>query len=396
MTDILDNVTAVFEPVAAGEPRADVSAAVDHALEDLDCAAGLTIVVNDPQRGTCTRPVLKALVVRTDPAKCRVLVATGSHRFDKSERAEFASRLLQDIPIDTVAWHDCHFDAKASIGNVWHGHPWLIESPAVLAVGSVEPHYFAGFTGAHKTLTIGCASHADITANHAKAVSEQCRPCRLTDNPVYADIECMLTALADVRPVSAINLVQIADDVVATFPGEPMQTLREAGLTAMDIFAHRVETPADAIIVDVCGPLGQSFYQADKGIKNNEWAVHDAGTIILVAPCPLGLGQSQFVELLRSADTYHEAHQLVEANGYQLGDHKAIRLRYLTDDDTRAVRLFLVSNGLTDQDAALLGGVKCPTLVDALAAAGIDPRDQTIYHIKDAGNVCVLPVDEDD
>ena len=101
-------------------------------------------------------------------------------------------------------------------------------------------------------------------------------------------------------------------------------------------------------------PLDRDLYQADKGLKNTEFVIRDGGIILLDASCKSGVvrisslylahthttcpspnarcsartqGISHFVELMREVKTYDEALALVEARGYNLGDHKGVKLR---------------------------------------------------------------------
>lgn len=383
----------VFSPGATDLPPADVGAAVDAALRLIPAdARDVVVTVNDPQRHTATGAVWRELVKRRDPAGLRVVVACGSHASPPSaERLAFEHALFAGARPARVAWHDSRADDLVAVGTGWRGHPWLAETDAVLAVGSVEPHYFAGWTGAHKTCTVGVAAYADIERNHALALSPRSAPAVVEGNPVAEGVLAMLAALESLKPISAVNLVQAGPEILAAAGGSPPNALAACIPPASAAFVRRLDRPADALVAEVVGPLAESFYQADKGIKNNEWSVRDGGCIVLVAACPRGIGQDRFTDLLGRAATHAEAVALIEADGYRLGDHKAVRLRHLTDPACRGVRVYVVGDGLCQTDAELLGFRKAPTATAALAEAGIDPARDRVIGIRDAGNVCVLP-----
>ena len=391
----------VLRPGAANLPAPNLPRAVDDALRSLpNPPRSLTVLVNDAQRHTATGSVLPLLARRVGPARMRVLLATGSHAAPPGRaRVNFERSILGDVTPGELQWHDCHAanlvriaspDDNATDATRWRCHPWLMESGSILAIGSVEPHYFAGWTGAHKTATIGLAAHDDIQANHAHALSPNCRPARLAGNPVAEGILAMLAALEATRPIAAINLVQAGPRIIAAAGGTVRSALKAALPSASAAFIRRIDQPADALIAEVAGPLGESFYQADKGIKNNEWAVRDGGCLILAAPCPQGIGQDHFVSLMRRAATHAQAVAAVESAGYRLGDHKAVRLRYLTDPARRAVKVYIVSDGISLHNANLLGLSKAPTIAAALANADISPSRNKVLQIQDAGNLCVI------
>ena len=365
--------------------------AVSNALEYLEKPQILTVVVNDPQRQTDSPRVLKVLSHLIDPACIRILVATGTHRYSSEKMRSFELKLIQGLPIEEIQWHDSQSDKLVPVRpNGWRAHPWLVGDRPVLAIGSVEPHYFAGFTGAHKTLTIGCAAYADVESNHASALLPGSRPARLAGNPVFEGILQMLEDLAASQRLAGVNLVQVGSTIIAAAGGTPLSVLKALTPTAQNAFIQQIDVPADAIIVETAGPLGQSFYQADKAIMNNQWAVRNGGVIVLSAPCENGIGQDHFVKLLVQAPTASAAKDIVSRRGYRLGDHKAVGIRMLTDPNCRAVKVFVVSKGLSQADTVALGITKAMSVDQALSAAKIDPTHHRVYRILNAGNLCVI------
>jgi nickel-dependent lactate racemase len=385
----VDGLKTLSPPPYVG-PAPDVPQAVALALDALGRFGRLTLIVNDPQRHTDSPAVLRVLAGRVDAARVRLLLATGTHCPSPPGREAFERALLDALPAGEIAWHDARAEGLPPVGALptWRAHPWVAAAEAVLAVGSTEPHYFAGFTGAHKTCTIGVASRGDIEAHHARALDPAAAPGRLAQNPAHQGAVEMLAALEAVAPVAAVNLVQAGPKVLLACGGRPLEALHAAAGAAEDAFFCRLDRPADAIVAEVTGPLGRSFYQADKGIKNNEGAVRDGGVLVLAAPCREGIGQDDFVRLLREAADYRQAAETVRVRGYRLGDHKAVRLRRLTDPAGRGVRAFVVSDGLSEADAALLGLAKAASVADALRAGGVDPRRDRAVRVPDAGNVC--------
>jgi len=371
----------------------DLAACVSDALKVLGDPRELTLLINDPQRDTDSRSVLEEIAERIDPPNIRILVATGTHKFTPDAREQFRRDLTAAISPGELAWHDARGEGLVDIAGVWRGHRWLLEDAPLLAVGSCEPHYFAGFTGAHKTCTIGCASYDDIERNHFHALSPRSRPGRLSGNPVYQGILDMLSALDRFRsrPLAGVNLVQIGREITAAVAGSIAQSLQQGVAIAERVFIRRIPAPAKGLILEATGVLAESFYQADKAIKNNEWAVRDGGTLVLIAPCGKGIGQDQFLDLLRAARTYEQARRVVDERGYRLGDHKGLRLRYLTDPARRNVGIFLVSDGISPDDARTLGVTKVSSAEEGMSRAGLPSGTGNVYRIRDAADLCVLP-----
>lgn len=356
------------------------------------------LVVNDPDRDTDTHSVFLGLDVALRTlgriARFDLLIAAGSHRWAGPDRARFEERLLADCPLalDSISWHDATDAAELVAIGDGRFHRRLAQARAILAVGSVEPHYYAGLTGAHKTMTIGCAARDTIEANHAAALDPAAAPFRLEGNPVYDGIAAMARAVAAGRAAQGVNLVMRGDTLVDAAAGDWHETLASLSPAVIRLYAYRAERAADLLLLSARGALSRTLYQADKAIKNNEAAVRDGGAIILDAPCENGVGSAAFMELLAAAPTHAAAVAEVARRGYRLGDHKAVRLRRLTDPAARGVRLAVVSPHLTDAQVALIGGRRFELTDDACRWARAELPDSitAAIHVEDAANVAVI------
>ena len=65
----------------------------------------------------------------------------------------------------------------------------IMMADRLLVIGSVEPHYFAGYTGGRKAIIPGVAAYSSIVANHSLAMDLNAQPLRLAGNPVHEDLE---------------------------------------------------------------------------------------------------------------------------------------------------------------------------------------------------------------
>jgi nickel-dependent lactate racemase len=252
----------------------------------------------------------------------------------------------------------------------------------------MEPHYFAGVTGAHKTLTVGVMSYESLRENHEKALSPEATGLKLEGNPVYEDIAAVVETLQEQgKKVFAVNEVLAEGGLVACTAGDPLDALLRGLPTVRRVFSKSLSRPADLIVARVRPPLDKSLYQADKGIKNVEAAVRDRGVILLDARCEEGLGIDRFFKLMEKAPTYEKTLALIKTDGYELGDHKALRLRALTE--RRGVRLGIVSSRLNDYEAGIMSLEPFDEAYKAAhwAMARIGKGKGRAMMVEDAGNM---------
>ena len=167
--------------------------------------------MNDGTRPTPTCKVLDALAERMDLTKARYLVATGAHRAPTEEEYRFIFGKHYDLLRDRIHSHDarkdkCVFLGKSKNGTEMHINEMAVNADRLIIITSVEPHYFAGYTGGRKSFLPGVASFKTIEQNHLLAMKNEAQALVLDGNPVHED---MMDALSGIKgkPIFAIQVV---------------------------------------------------------------------------------------------------------------------------------------------------------------------------------------------
>lgn len=271
-------------------------------LDDfLERAQELLVVVNDAFRPTPTARILAALQDALRLRRTRFLISTGLHpAATPAELRQVFGSFWPSIA-DRVETHNACaaetlVDFQTGDARCRLNHR-LRECDAVLTIGSVEPHYFAGFTGGRKIILPGCASFADIEQNHAAAVSVESRPLRRQGNPVWEDIH-QRTRVLDHVPRASIQVVcDHHGRIFFAAAGDADLSYDQACTFVTENFAHEVSEPYDLVISVVYPPLDRNLYQLQKSYENVATAVRDGGAILLLSGCPDGVGDDRFLKL---------------------------------------------------------------------------------------------------
>jgi nickel-dependent lactate racemase len=214
-------------------------------------------VVNDGTRPTPSADVLAVIRpgleawLQTSGGELAFVVATGTHR------AASPQELDHIFGPDLVRTHAerifCH-DAKAAeemvaLGRTSRGtevkvNRLLAEAASVLLINSVEPHYFAGYTGGRKSLFPGLAAYETVWANHKLSMEPGSESLVLKGNPVHEDLqEATEIGIAGKR-VYSIQLVLDKDHRVGfASAGSLHETFPEAVAVADRQFVLELERP---------------------------------------------------------------------------------------------------------------------------------------------------------
>lgn len=338
---------------AALDQSGEVARALEKALAQrpLPAKGNAVVVVSDGTRPVPNATLLPILLKRLENAgiprdQITLLVATGLHR--PTRESELPGLLGADLCRDyRVAVHDARDrDRLIPLGTTSRGTPiWInrlyVESDLRVLTGMIEPHQFVGFTGGAKSVSIGLAGEETIEGNHTLLQDPRSQMGAYDGNPARAEMEEILDR---VGANLAINVILNNEkQIVAAVAGPP----REMQRAGVELSARLCQAPIphlfDLVIASPGGyPKDLEVYQAQKAVAHAAIAVREGGTIILVAECPEGSGDSRFEEWMAAASSPADLLERFRREGFRMGAHKA----FLLARSMAKARVLLVSDRL--------------------------------------------------
>ncbi|MEA3297200.1 MAG: lactate racemase domain-containing protein [candidate division Zixibacteria bacterium] len=270
----------------------------------------ILIVVNDAYRNTPTSLILEWLD-RIDNQildRARFLISTGAHQPSTKEQLQDIFKQFYDRIKPRLSIHNARDNStmlKLGVDNL-NGNVLVNKAVAdnetVIVIGSVEPHYFAGYTGGRKSIFPGLTDPATIERNHNLANSLEAAPLKLKGNPVAEHLDSLMGFL-DSQKFFGIQIVLDADHKIAgLYCGRLDASFTKATQLARKFFSHRVKKHYDAVICELLPPLDSNLYQVQKALENCQGVVRDGGAVILVSACKEGIGSEHFFQQAKEWD----------------------------------------------------------------------------------------------
>lgn len=342
----------------------------------------LLFILCDGTRPTPTASVLEAMHadISAHP-DVSFIIATGTHRSPSGAELErIFGRFLGEFR-NRIAVHDAR-DAEALQyqGTTSRGTPVsisrsVLEADGIVTVNSVEPHYFAGFTGGRKSFLPGVAGYESIEKNHSHATEPGSEPTALVGNPVSEDMEEAFGFLSDKR-IFTVQTVMLPDGRLhSAFAGGMKEAFALGVESSAGVYCVVVPEKFSIVISAAPPPMDRDLYQSQKALEHGRLVLEKGGIIILVSACREGVGDRGFYDLLAKLESAGDVRNHLGEN-YRLGNHKAARwlslcaeasvlsVTGLPEEVLRTVRM---RNFSSLQEAA-------DTAVADLMAKGIEPR----------------------
>jgi len=334
------NVESAEDPVRAlrtalERPEGSLSAFLEAA------ESPLLVVINDATRPTPSAKVLGVIKdqiedwSRAPDRELWFAIATGTHRAALPEEVErLVSPEIARTHSGRIFSHDAKDDSRlVGLGRTSRGvdvevNRLLAEAHSVILVNSVEPHYFAGYTGGRKSLFPGLAGYRTVWANHRLSMQPGSETLVLDGNPVHEDLEEALKLGIAGKQIYSIQMVLDKDHNIGfAAAGALEETFTKAIAVAERQFVLDIDRPYEVVVSVAPHPMDCNLYQTNKAIQSGAAAVTDGGVLIVVSECTFGLGENQILyDMLSQAASPGEALERADLENYRLGVQQAARI----------------------------------------------------------------------
>ena len=362
-------------------------------VEEASGKASACILICDITRPVPNRlllgPVIRELLeAGLEPARIRVLVATGLHRPNLgSELEELVGDpwVMRTVRVEN---HDARDDAgHVDLGPTPHGTPVkldrrFVEAEVKIVTGLVEPHFMAGYSGGRKVIAPGVAHKDTITTFHSARfmAHPQAENCVLEGNPLHREqlaIAGMLgrvlavnTVIDERRRLSFVNY----GEVVASHE-QAVAFVRRYAIVGVPRRFRTVVTSAAGY------PLDKTYYQTVKGMVAPLDILEPGGNLLIVSECSEGMGSREYVEAQRRLIARGMEGFLQEISAKRFADVDEWQTQ-MQLKPMRAGRVRLYSASLAGGDRSLTG----VELVESIEAA----IEESVRESGDAA-VAVIP-----
>jgi nickel-dependent lactate racemase len=332
-------ISGIVEPnvVSVGDETETIRRGIEQSInsrrfdEFIADARDLLFIVNDYTRPTPTAKIMEVIYPVVKNKNTRFIIATGFHRAPTEEEFNYIFGIYYDLLKDKIYVHDARKDedmvylGTASSGTEMYVNQLGMEAHKIVTVSSVEPHYFAGYTGGRKSFLPGIASYKTIEQNHKHALNPRAQTLVLEGNPVHED---MVDALKIVKGKEIFSIQTVLDGQKRIYhctSGHIHNSFLMAIEKAHEVYCVDIEEKTDIVVAVVGYPSDIDLYQSHKGLENGKLALKKGGILIFVSECRSGIGDEAYFNLLASSGTPQEVLQIIKQD-YKLGYHKAAKM----------------------------------------------------------------------
>lgn len=349
----------------------------------------VAIAVDDLTRVTPTYALLKPILRLLRDAGARrqdikIIVALGSHRAMtvQEKKEKYGADVVEEYEVIDHAFDDKselqYLGEVAGDLPVWINREYL-KADVRIATGSILPHPNAGWGAGAKILLPGLAGEETIGRMHVHSATTTPNGLGMDQNPTRQLIDTFAEKVGIQLLVN--TTVTRRREIVKIFAGHFVKAHRRGIDLAKSIYGVKIPGLAD-ITISSSHPADIEYWQALKGLSSADLATKPTGGIIELAPCPEGISAThpRWIEYLQhSTNELREMYKAGEAE-----DLVALGLALNVIHVREKHPVCLVSDGVSDRDAAKMGFSKFNSVEEALQFLsrryGSDSRINVLTH----------------
>ncbi len=352
----------------------------------------VAVIVDDTTRQTPVAlflPVVLAqlLAAGVDRQDIRLVVALGTHR--PLTPAEIEAKIGAEIAaqyevINLLSTAD---DEMVYLGVSSNGIPaWVnravAEAEVRIGLGMITPHMDAGFSGGAKIILPGVCSSLTVAAFHTASAFVPNNQLGQLNAPLRRSLEQFVAERVPLHFI--VNAIPTLDGQIYQIVAGHFVEAHRAGVRhAQAVFSAPAKRRYPVVVTN-CYPYDRDWWQSGKGVFAGDLLTAAGGTLIIVTAAPEGHSNyplyphyiarnpAELVAELQAGTPLVGGNQAPA--GVQFG-----RLR-------ERVKLALVSSGLSQADAEVMGLAYFNSVEEAVAAAVVQ-----LPAAERPGSVAVLP-----
>jgi nickel-dependent lactate racemase len=377
MADVGTRVRELLANPIGMPPLAEVIAGLPHTK---------TVIISEDQtRPTPVYQVLEPLWEELNRLgiaddQIDVIMGRGTHReaTPQEVRAKVGDKAMERL---RVTVHDPDADDLVHIGTTSRGtevwiNPLVAEAALIIAIGTSNPHYFAGYGGGAKLILPGVCGRDTVRQNHVWVRDPNTVAGVMERNPIWED---MLEAARLARLTMKFDtVVNASKEIYALFGGEVEAQQKAAVEVLKEVYGVAVPAMADVTVASSY-PLETNLVQSGKAILSADAVTKPGGTIVLVSACSDGPGPMIY-ETLSQHPSEQEVIEWIDCGEANTSSGPmAARLRGLV----ASKRLIVVTDGLSEQQLADMEFGFAPSVDQAMSrlAANNGNRDAIVLPV---------------
>lgn len=310
--------TALRKPIGS-KPLSDLGKDVEKVV----------IIVSDATRGVPTAKVLPFIVEELTASgvnedQITVVIALGVHRpATRKEMLEIVGEKyfykLKVINHEPYNPNELVYLGKTSQGTPIEVNKTVYNADLRIAIGKVEPHEFAGFSGGRKSVLPGIASERTVEVNHRPEMllKKNIGPGMLEGNAISND---MAEGAQMLGIHFVVNFVLNSEgNAVGIYSGDIIESHSKAIEFMRSFIGVTLSEQPDIVVTTPGHPLNIDFYQSIKSIIALDRIMPENGVIVLYTLCRDGFNSD---DMLAAYDGAADIDQVI----HHLQNHYKIQM----------------------------------------------------------------------